>query len=422
LTNFVIKPRIAPFPRFSFSVFSFFPFLLTLMFLHHIISEQVWQNLVPLLALRPPTVVQYRSAGERWEKAARGLEAAARLAGLHETRFIDRPLASDFPSFAEWREAFEGGLTASSANVFNLTGGTKLASIAAHRLCTERGIPSFYYDSRHPLFDGATGPLPPMRDATGVVASLTVPIALAAHGYDPEGFKADTPSPALLAFGRRATDLFAAGATPINQWLDTCRRQLLPKGNWAEGSKLRALLQAPLPAPPSEAALDYADAAIEAGLLRVDASGRFFPVPDPNAFGGSSRDLRNEARRSFMLMEGGWWELFVLAHMQQAGHWTDIRWSVQFAADNSAGETDIVAFDARTVGLEVISCKAGRIQKSLEHCESLRRRATAMGGRRAQPILAVFQFPNERAEKEIRLHAQANGVAIRTLKDFNPHA
>lgn len=47
--------------------------------LYHLISEQVWQNLLPLLAIKPKRVVQVHSAGSDWESRARNLERFCRL-------------------------------------------------------------------------------------------------------------------------------------------------------------------------------------------------------------------------------------------------------------------------------------------------------------------------------------------------------
>jgi hypothetical protein len=88
------------------------------------------------------------------------------------------------------------------------------------------------------------------------------------------------------------------------------------------------------------------------------------------------------------------------------------------SSEQSLGETDLILFNTRLLQLEVVSCKTGRVDKPLEHMESLINRASEMGGSRAQATLAVFEFVDEKAGAEIRRHAAAHHVLIKTSQDF----
>jgi len=63
------------------------------MTLLHLVSEQTMQNLLPLLALKPKTVVQVRSRDDRFHQAAENLKRA--VVSLQKTPFY-RDLAPEF--------------------------------------------------------------------------------------------------------------------------------------------------------------------------------------------------------------------------------------------------------------------------------------------------------------------------------------
>lgn len=85
----------------------------------HLVSEQTLQNLIPLLALRPSTVIQIRSSDVRFGSAAENLKRA--VASLAETQtyagyspeFIEQIIDEPMPSIDATRrkvaEALSGG-------------------------------------------------------------------------------------------------------------------------------------------------------------------------------------------------------------------------------------------------------------------------------------------------------------------------
>jgi len=383
------------------------------MTLYHFISDQVWQNLLPILAFGPKRVVQIYSSGGDWESKAGYLEAAAKEGGLTQTEFFPRKLPSPFPIISETEELLGKFHRELPADIINFTGGTKLMCIGAHQFAKKKGIPSFYYDSsrRRQLFDGGTAPLPDLPTVRAEANNITVNIALAAAGFNLARLQIKKPEPNWLDFGRRATVLRKREKAAINRWMEAIRKQLIRGKRWPENAPLRRVLQNPLPAPASDAAQDYADLAVEIGLMRVDAMGRFFLNPDPYCFSGNSRELRNESQQNFRLMEGGWWELFVLDAFLKNPRYSDVAWSVEQPEDVAHGETDLVAFDQEHLRLEIVSCKSGRIQQPLEHCEGLRHRANGMGGKYSRATLAVFDT-DEKNSRKLERFCRLNHVVL----------
>ncbi|MBN2452284.1 MAG: DUF1887 family protein, partial [Lentisphaeria bacterium] len=183
----------------------------------HLVSQQTMQNLLPILALRPRKVVQVLSGHSRFPAVARDLERALDRVALASAGGAPRPecetvpVPGTSPGIEQTAKVLHGVADANPDCILNITGGTKLMSIAAWQVATGRDKPWLYCDTQmqrfvctpHPQLSG----VPPFDR---VVASLTVDVVMAAHGAG-TGRTPGTPlTPERLAFGRETYRLRAA--------------------------------------------------------------------------------------------------------------------------------------------------------------------------------------------------------------------
>jgi hypothetical protein len=365
--------------------------------LYHLVSNQVWQNLLPILAYRPKKVVQIRSKGKIWEQSEKNLIEAVRQyqLGNQEIEFETIPLKNDFPAIEEVLEILVRRHKALPANILNFTGGTKLISIGSYRFAQEHGIPSFYYDSRYGEFDGRTGCLPNRQvEYEEVAKKIKVVVALAAHGYTLHGNGYESMmSDGAATFATKVCQIMANNTVVIKQWLKECTSRLFDyKEKWLAESKLRNVLLQPLPRANSEMVQEFIHCAIDAGLLVVDLIGAVRLDPSPSV-----------AKKHFQILQGGWWELYVAKRYKESNRYSDVIWNVV-----GEGETDVLAFDRANLSVVVTSCKSGYVKKPLEHVESLTKRAEKMGGQYARPVLAVYEEPSD----ELISHCTKNKVKL----------
>src|SRR5206468_1063131 len=119
---------------------------------------QTMQNLLPLLALRPGTVVQVRSRDERFAQAAENLKKA--VAAISKTppfrelapEFFDVVIDENSPSADRARSKVGEALSRWPGAVVNLTGGTKLMSIGAYLAADYQCEPILYCDTKERRF------------------------------------------------------------------------------------------------------------------------------------------------------------------------------------------------------------------------------------------------------------------------------
>ena len=385
----------------------------------HVVSEQTMQNLLPLLALQPARVVQLCSQGEKYAAAARHIEAAAREAGV-VAQFQSCPLQSAFPNVNETRHALKQLLSVFPDAVVNLTGGTKLMCIGAFLGAGEFPVPILYCDTdRQAFISLAQQSLPPMPSFTETARRLTLRVVMAAHGKAPDAWRFDTAGPAELEFGRRAFELRWHLRREF-QDCDYSRRvreffrsdkSRIPSGK----ARLQALCEANLldafHEPVPRVVRELCEAAVAAGFLERRADGGF-RVASPRP----GRDLRGHVETVANLLDGAWFELTVLDFVRRSVEFADAHWSVEprktpdHKEAQSFGETDVVCLALPQGNLQVISCKT-RVEKPLEHLESLRERSHNLGGRYAKATLAVL-FVEGQQEKELRRWGDLLGVEI----------
>lgn len=249
-------------------------------------------------------------------------------------------------------------------------------------------------------------PLPThMLTFSDVSTRLTVAIVMAAQG---KKFTADIITPELLAFGKTAWDLHVEHHDQIKTWTADIRKEVPRDQNGRiEKSKtiLRQFIEKPLPFPQCDPALDYLDAAVQAGLINVDNSGncRMIATADKSAI-----------ERISNLLDGAWLELAVAEMAQHSGRYGDVRWSVQPASDQDKdyGETDLIAVDRSSLNLVVISCKTStEFLSTLEHISSWRDRTRTLGGSHASGHLCLFRAKN--ADQAMNMKNMARSMSVK---------
>lgn len=377
------------------------------MTLLHLVSEQTMQNLLPLLALKPRTVVQVRSREDRFHRAAENLKRAVKAL---QTTPGYRDLAPEFfevvidkttPSTDQSRRKVGESLSLWPGAVVNLTGGTKPMAIGAYLAADYQHEPVLYCDTQDRRFLSLNErhPLPKLPAFDEIAATLTVEAVLAAHGVNPESLRSTKPTDREITFARHMNALRQQQGDSVGRFARRLREKLEPAGKPIPKSAIDRILSDGLPGPDNEVEADYLRLAAEAGLL-TERDGRWF-------YRLSGNTLRPEDRLRAALainkaMLGGWFELHVFDAMQASGRFGDLRTEVQSrdGSQQSIGETDILGIDRQQLGLVFVSCKLSDefLHKPLEHVFATRHRALEYGGTFAQTLFCIREFrdPNKR--------------------------
>lgn len=376
------------------------------MILAHLVGEQTLPNLLAALAVAPTRLLQLRSADKKFDAPIRNLERALALAGLHPTT---RTLAlSSDPTPEEVTAALAALPSDWHPSLVNLTGGTKLMSIGAKVWADTHSVPSLYVDTHAQRFV-STGsvPLPTLPALPPVAHALTLEMVLTAHGVPADKLRAEPPPPAALAFGAAAAVAWE-NSSDCAVWLQSVRAQwLLPNASPRPEAYRTGIAVTPAGEP-------LAQAAVQANWATIDAGGCFLPrLP----LGVSGDQLRRDRFVAELLqnLEGGWFELHLARLMLAAGHFHDVRWSVESPdrPDLALGENDVVALDRRNLSPVFVSCKSSSsFPKPLEHIFSLRQRATHFGGTYAQAVLCIARLPFADQEKFLRDFCRVANVRL----------
>ncbi|MBI4328161.1 MAG: DUF1887 family protein [Chloroflexi bacterium] len=373
----------------------------------HLVSEQTMQNLLPLLALKPKTVVQVRSKEDRFHQAAENLKRAIVL--LQTTppyrdlnpEFFEIVIDEASPSADRSCRKVGESLSLWPGAVVNLTGGTKQMAIGAYLAADYQREPVLYCDtqSRRFLSLNERCPLPPLPAVDKIAATLTVEAVLAAHSVSPEKLRSVKPTEPQLAFARGMHAVHQQNGELVGRFACRVREQLQPRGRTIAKSMVDRILAEGLPGPDNDTEHACLKLAAEAGWL-MERDGRWF-------YRLTGHSLRAEDRLRVALqinkaLLGGWFELHVFEAMQASGRFGDLRTEVQSSdrSQQAIGETDIVGLDLRQLGLVFVSCKLSDafLDKPLEHVFATRHRALEFGGTFAQTIFCVrhFRDPNKR--------------------------
>ncbi len=406
------------------------PFAMTLL---QLTSDQTWPNFLPVLGYRPSHVIFLTSHDATGEiaRSLRHLAAAAAALGCPvKTETLATSGAS--PTLTDCLETL-ARLTASRISLINLTGGVKIMSLAAYQFAHLHRIPSFYLDTRRgerAFEDCLTGPHDvPFPDLASLSRQINVKVALQAQGFPaPPTFK--KPAPTQLAFALRAAAIRseAAADREISKSLAVWRTHLTRQDGdkFLAKGKLRRALQTPISASPGRAWHRYLTAAAELGLLQQLEVPHEFRLVTLDPLTANADDLHSQAEHTFKLLEGIWFELAVFHRLRSHADFSDLRWSVE--ADQAAsphtgftGETDLVAFNHRTLDLHFISCKTtGPHANTLDHLQGLRGRATRQGGRYAQAELWIFRARTTDHRRRLETHCWEQDVSLHVYTEERP--
>jgi hypothetical protein len=394
------------------------------MHLFQLVGGQVWPNFLPILAFKPTIVTFLTSAdpnGKFGESVTHLADACRELGCPFEQEIIKTE--SEQPSISECARALGGR----SADLFNLTGGTKPMSIAAHAHAGATSKPSFYLDTRrkedHFEFTETgthTAPYPSLEE---ISAQITVRIALKAQGFPvPISFK--DPNADEIEFATRAAqirrdgaanDSISGGITGMrSQFIDPKNGRMLGKG------KLRAALQRPIQVVPDTPFHEYLATAAKQGVIQQLEPDHEFLLTTLDPTTENADTLRSAADKGFKLLEGIWFELALFEQLKSKPDFSDVCWSVEAVSENSnsIGETDLVAFNSRTLSLHFISCKTtGPHGSSLDHIQGLRRRATKEGGKFSQAELWIFSPKSSSSRASLAEHCKEQGVSLHIFSE-----
>ena len=295
------------------------------MTLLHLVSEQTMQNLLPLLALKPQTVVQVRSREDRFHQAAENLKRA--VVSLQATPFY-RDLDPEFfevvidetsPSTDRTRRKVGEALSLWPGAVVDTDrrhqadGHRRLSG----RTTTERE-PALYCDTQGRQFLSLNQrcPLPKLPDFEDIAATLTVEAVLAAHGVSPDRLRSVKPTGTQIAFARGMHALRQQNPAQIGRFAHRVREPLQPRGKTIPRSAIDRILAVGLPGPDNDTEHEYLKLAAEAGLL-MERDGKWFYRLDGNTL--RPEDRVRAALEVNKAMLGGWFELHVFEAMRRSG-------------------------------------------------------------------------------------------------------
>jgi len=381
------------------------------MTLLHLVSEQTMQNLLPVLALKPKTIVQVRSSDVRFHQAAENLKRA--VAAIRKTatyrelspKFEEVVIAEISPGVARARSKVGEALSLWPGAVVNLTGGTKPMSIGAYLAAEYQGEPVLYCDTqmRQLLSLNKKCPLPPLPGFDEIAASLNVETVMAAHGVDQAGWKGRTPDASRLDFGERALRCRLDHAEEVLAFARQLRRDFKPLDKFLSCEKFAVRNLEPITGVQTLGVTEYLRAAVALGVV----------VEENNRFRFSPNLSRREFEKAVDLLEGVWLELGLYAVLSRDPRYGDPQWSLKPEKQDAAGfgETDIVCVDRKITGLALFSCKSA--PPKLEHLEALRQRKETLGGRFARATLCVAHCASSEKQR-LAFWCRALGVDLLT--------
>lgn len=393
------------------------------MHIMQILGGQPWPNYLPLLAFAPKHVTFLGSSDPhgKFMENANAIQKAAQSLGI-KIKLSIVSTKSQQPSIAECKQA----IAHLSPDIINLTAGTKPMCLAAYLHAAKHKIPSFYLDTRRPhdqAFEFTdSAPWPHSIPSMNTLANrINVRNALMAQGFPvPSSFQA--PADDHLRFSVQAAKLRSdpSANSAINQKLHKARSQFLtPNHKFIKGGKLRSALKHPLYAEPGTHYHTYLNLAAEHQIVEPLSASEFFlttldPVTAP------TRLLRSIADTNFKLLEGIWLELALYHFLQNKNFFSDICWNVEAKTTNadSIGETDLVAFNSKTLNLHFISCKTSSPHgNALDHIQGLRRRANKEGGKFSKAELWIFAPKSEDSKQSLTKHCMEQNVSLHILSE-----
>jgi hypothetical protein len=376
---------------------------------------QSWPNFLPILYFRPKHITFLTSNDEKqtFQKQINAIIQTCIEMGINTKVIETLETKSSFPTIEECSQL----LNKKSFDLINLTGGSKPMAIAAHSHAKIHQIPAFYLDTRrhNNLFEFINPEslethfqAPNPTEWEELAKSIDVRIALKSQGFEvSENFQKPKEHEVNFSLSAAKLRTYPKNNSRISQFIASLRRQFMQSDRFHKKSApLRNALQTPITVSPDSPEAHYLQAAAHHGILdQIDQSSFFLTKLDP--IDTATDTLRSAAENNFKLLEGGWFELALYSQLKVKKSFNSIEWSVQpsDSSANNIGETDLVAFNYKTLSLHFISCKTSKIHGSnLDHIQGLRRRANKEGGSFSKAELWLFA-PSGNTEQE-RIHAK----------------
>lgn len=389
-----------------------------------LISEQTMQNVLPILAMRPATVLSVMSADTAaFRKAFENTQAAVRLAarkcGFSAPQNWGEPVIlhnepASPPMVGDTRAAVARLLEKHPGAWVNYTGGTKNMSIGAWEAAVEAGAGVVYCDTPNNLLFKPGGPGPLLKSSLRRVAGkLNTEIILAASGLIRDRDWHTTGSLDWLEpLGECSFRLAGRFGEEFRSYLDRLQRHGNPSGSVKKDDLNRALTK-PLPAPPKPEFAEYLDTAVSAGLLQKINDNWFFNLEGGQLSTKRQLELLEERCKQ---ITGVAFEACVQSFLRCGSRFSHWIANIQPGGlrpgnedtTSGFGETDFVAYSSEKLSLTLISCKTS--PPKLEHLESILTRKERLGGRFTQAILCL-EFPaGPNREDDLRRRCKALGI------------
>ena len=356
------------------------------------------QNLLPILALKPNSVVHI-STTKTFRRSAWIVEGARQS---NVTVIKKDVQLAEMPGIKNSFDAVNCAIREASAldqtSIVNFTGGTKLMSVGAYQAAMSNKADSIYVDTEHLQFiDGGTSSgLPEILKGdfsfNSLSRSLRVnSIAVANGSQRVTGGKDWRPYlPIALHLLANPDDerkcwesIFGTNGLSMNG------NELRTPEDWLR------LWNIPINIPESVGNLSCSCNMLERRsgggyYLLSRLKGAIESLATDYTFSEYSRAI-NPVQFILSFFSGAWWEVAVANAVFESGLFQDIRWSVNVGAKYSGPdkEEDIVAVQG--VQAVYISCKrGGQKARILGQLDEMNNRGKTIGGRFARQFLAVY--------------------------------
>lgn len=373
-----------------------------------LVSEEAVQNLLPVLALRPASVVHVRTS--KTKERSNWIIEAARQSGVEAFK-KDLDL-EEMPGIKNTYDAvacaIDEALGLEQTPVVNFTGGTKLMSIGAYQAAAARKVDSIYVDTEHLHFtDGGTSSnLPRLVNGDFSFSPIGRMLNVDSISYA-NGSERVTPGKDWRKYAETAAFMLQHQDDERRCW-QAVNKDLFQNGaEPKEPEKWKSLKDRNLNIPQECAVL-----AAEAGLLERNNMGFALPSKLIDELNHNPRAVES-LKFITSFFSGAWWEVAVAKAASESGLFRDLRWSVNIGAKYSGPgrEEDIVAVQG--VQAVYVSCKRGGAKsRLLGQLDELDNRGRTIGGRFVRKFLAVYLPLNDRTGADVRKRARELNVKI----------
>lgn len=325
-----------------------------------LISRQTMQNVLPILHMQPQRVVCLSTREE--DSSRTYLEAV--LQGQHIA--LDAPLYVDAYTPADTVRACQQLLARYGAEqlVANLTGGTKVMSLAAFRTFAAAGVPCLYTDTPHQRLLYL---YPETQAAEPLVTRVDVLTYLQAHGQ-----RASLRDQALRLRCPAMTAFIGQHIADLEPFLGRLRYEMQRQGQ-------TRLLFTPEGKQRRHIAAQFLSQAMQQGLLEAKPAGRM----------QVEITFRDEKARRYL--EGEWLEDLVYSTVQQVGcdsAATNVALAWKDAPDREMNEIDVAV--VHNLRFYYLSCKTGSEASQMkQHLFELETLSALAGGLFNHPILVA---------------------------------